>query len=151
MLGCHHPGKGVLRSCCASSGGPRPTLGVGFALEWMRDARIIPTASSTPASAAPPAVPSAMVAPLQPLSLLGTFLPRVPLLPPLPSESCPPQIAHAKCEKLTHASPEEHLPSRRTEKENKSHKCSPARLVWEAVQRYQHNQGTRVLHRAAQA
>lgn len=54
-------------------------LGADFALEQMRDTWIICAASS--ASAAPPAVLSAMVAPSQPLSLLGTFPPRVPLLP----------------------------------------------------------------------
>lgn len=51
--------------------------GADFAQEWVRDAWIIPTASSASASVAP----SAMVAPSQSLSLLGAFPPQVPLLP----------------------------------------------------------------------
>jgi len=80
-------------------------------------------------------------------SLLAQSLPSMsPVAPPLPSESCPPQRAHAKGEKLTHDSPEEYLASRSMEEENKSNKCSSALLAWETVQRHQHNQGTRVLH-----
>lgn len=54
VLGHHHTGKGVLRSCHAPVGCPHPTL------EQMREIWIIGAASSAPAAAEPPAglVPS---------------------------------------------------------------------------------------------
>lgn len=100
--------------------------GVDFALGRMRDAWIVPaTSSSFSRTSCSPFCNGCPIA----ASLLAQNLPSIsPATPPLPSESCPPQRAHVKHEKLTHDRPEEHLPNRRTEKEGKSQKCSSALL-----------------------
>lgn len=138
MLGCHHPGKAFQELLCPL-GMSSSHHGADFALERMRNTWMISTASSASVSAAPPAVLSEVVAHHN----LAWSLPSMsPAAPSLPSESCPPQRAHAMCEKLTHNTPEDYLASRKMEEENKSHKCSPALLVWDTIQRYQHNQDT---------